>query len=102
VRGEALRGSRYCRLESGLLGKRRGNVHESIVARPGKRGVTAMITAFGFGAVDPSRRRFANAPRSLEFWQPPPEESSRSRDLPLTALFRAPDGNRPSPSGLRT
>jgi len=27
VRGEALRGSRHCRLESGLMGKRRWNVH---------------------------------------------------------------------------
>lgn len=48
VRAEALRGSRYCRLESGWLGKRRWNVHDSIIARPGKEGVAATITALGF------------------------------------------------------
>jgi hypothetical protein len=48
VRGEALRGPRYCRLETGLLGKRRWNVHDSIIARAGKEGVAATITALGF------------------------------------------------------
>ena len=33
VRGEASRGSRYCRLESGLLSKRRWDLHDSIIAR---------------------------------------------------------------------
>ena len=34
MRCEVLRGSRYCGLESGLVYKRRGNVHHSIIARP--------------------------------------------------------------------
>ena len=36
VRGEALRGSRYCRLESGLVGERRWNVHDFIIAHPAR------------------------------------------------------------------
>ena len=35
VRGEAFRSSRYCCLESGLLGERRWNVHDFIIARSG-------------------------------------------------------------------
>jgi len=35
VRGEVFRSSRYCRLESGLLGERRRNVHDFIIARSG-------------------------------------------------------------------
>ena len=35
MRGEVLRGSRYCRLKSGLLGERLWNLHDFIIARPG-------------------------------------------------------------------
>src|ERR1022692_1299570 len=50
VWGEALLGSRYCRLESCLLGKRPWNVHSSIMARSGKSGLTP-----SFGACAASR-----------------------------------------------